>query len=423
MRIYADLCGSIMILIAVENNNNLAFNAEKEIMEEVHEKKPGLIKKLASRWFIDAFSGMAQGLFVTLIAGTIIKTIGTLIGENAVGNLFTFIGGVASVLMGAGIGVGIASKLKASGLVVFSAVVAGFIGAYADKIIGAQIDFSHINVSFNGSLAELFAFIGSKTSPGNPISAYVCALAAVEIGNLVAGKTKLDILIVPLACVFCAFIGCFISIPFIWLISLLSRGITVATGAVPFVMGVVIAVVMGLLLTLPTSSAAIWVAIALPVLHPDSGYSQAEIYNMYLAGGAAVVGCACHMVGFAVMSYRENGWAGLISQGLGTSMLQIPNVMKKPVLFVPPVIASAICGPLSTCAFKLLCDASGGGMGTSGLVGVIGVINACKSGGVSPWITAFGIILLMFVLPAAICFFISEFMRKKGIILEDDLKI
>lgn len=394
-----------------------------ESKQQPPEKPQSFIKKLASRWFIDAFSGMAQGLFVTLIAGTIIKTIGTLIGNNAVGNLFTLIGGVASVLMGAGIGVGIASKLKASGLVVFSAVVAGFTGAYADKIIGAQIDFSHISVALNGSLNELFAFIGSKSSPGNPISAYVCALAAVEVGNLVAGKTKLDILLVPLTCIFSAFIGCFISVPFIWIISLLSRGITVATGAVPFVMGVVIAVVMGLLLTLPTSSAAIWVAIALPVLRAGSGYSEAEIYNMYLAGGAAVVGCACHMVGFAVMSYRENGWGGLVSQGLGTSMLQIPNVMKKPVLFVPPVIASAVCGPLSTCAFKLLCDASGGGMGTSGLVGVIGVINACGAGGVSPWVTAFGILLLMFVLPAAICLFISEFMRKKGIIKFGDLKI
>lgn len=412
-----------------DGKNNVENGVAEKPQEEVKEKlqnnseKEQSFKKLASRWFIDAFSGMAQGLFVTLIAGTIIKTIGTLIGNNVVGNVFTLIGGVASVLMGAGIGVGIASKLKASGLVVFSAVVAGFMGAYADKLIGAEIDFSHISVSLNGTLGGLFSFIGEKSSPGNPISAYVCALAAVEIGNLVAGKTKLDILLVPLTCVFSAFIGCFISIPFIWLISLLSRGITVATGAVPFVMGVVIAVVMGLLLTLPTSSAAIWVAIALPVLRAGSGYSESEIYNMYLAGGAAVVGCACHMVGFAVMSYRENGWGGLISQGLGTSMLQIPNVMKKPVLFVPPVIASAICGPLSTCAFKLLCDASGGGMGTSGLVGVIGVINACSVGGVSPLATAAGILLLMFVLPAVICFFTSEFMRKKGIIKFGDLKI
>jgi len=126
-------------------------------------------------------------------------------------------------------------------------------------------------------------------------------------------------------------------------------------------------------------------------------------------------------VGFAVMSYRENGFGGLISQGLGTSMLQIPNVMKKPILFLPPVISSAICGPLATCVFKLLCDASGGGMGTSGLVGVFGVINLAKMQ--TPWVMWLGIVLLLFILPAVICFFTSEFMRKKGLIKEGDLKI
>lgn len=386
-------------------------------------KTSGFFKNLAQRWFIDAFSGMAQGLFVTLIAGTILKTIGSLFvkaGAASVGSIFTLIGAVASVMMGAGIGVGIASKLKAKGLVVFSAVVAGFIGAYAEQIIGAKISYSSIIVNLNGSAESLFGTIAQKGIPGNPISSYICALAAVELGNLVAGKTKLDILVVPLTCIFSAFLGCFVSIPFIWIISLLSKGITVATGAVPFVMGVVIAVVMGLLLTLPTSSAAIWVVVASNVI--SSGAPE-EVYNMYLAGGAAVVGCACHMVGFAVMSYRENGWGGLISQGLGTSMLQIPNVMKKPVLFVPPVIASAVCGPLSTCLFKLCCDASGGGMGTSGLVGVIGTINACSAANVSPWVTSSGIALLMFILPAAISLFVCEFMRKKGIIDFGDLKI
>lgn len=400
--------------------NDEKTQEKSEVKSEV---KGGFIKKLATRWFIDAFSGMAQGLFVTLIAGTIIKTIGTLLpnaGANSIGAVFTLIGTVASVLTGAGIGVGIASKLNAKGLVVFSAVVAGFMGAYAEQIIGAKITYSSISIAFDGSAADLFNFIAAKASPGNPISAYICALAAVELGNLVAGKTKLDILVVPLTCIFSAFLGCFVSVPFIWIISLLSRGITVATGAAPFVMGVVISVAMGLLLTLPTSSAAIWVVVASGVL---TGGTSAEQYNMYLAGGAAVVGCACHMVGFAVMSYRENGWGGLISQGLGTSMLQIPNVMKKPVLFVPPVIASAVCGPLATCVFKLLCDASGGGMGTSGLVGVIGVITACSKNGVSAWVTALGIALLMFILPAAISLFVCELMRKKGIIKFGDLKI
>ncbi len=383
----------------------------------MNEKAKTYFKNMPKRYFIDAFTGMAQGLFVTLIAGTIIKTIGGVIGDNTVGRIFTLIGQIASILMGAGIGAGIANYLKAPKLVVFSAIVAGFIGAYAEPILGATITYSSWSVTLNGNLAAVTGML-AKGLPGNPVSAYVCALMAVEIGSLVEGKTKLDILLVPLTCVFAGFLGCFVALPFIWVVSLLSKGIAVSTGAVPFVMGVVIAVVMGVLLTMPTSSAAIWVSIATPVI--ASG-TEAEIYNIYLAGGAAVVGCACQMVGFATMSFRENGWGGLVSQGLGTSMLQIPNIMKKPVLFLPPIIASAICGPLSTCVFKLLCDVSGGGMGTSGLVGVIGVINLASQQ--NPVLMWFGIVLLMFVLPTVLCVLMSEFMRKKGIIKPGDLKL
>jgi uncharacterized membrane protein len=161
---------------------------------------------------------------------------------------------------------------------------------------------------------------------------------------------------------------------------------------------------------MPTSSAAIWVAVA-------SGNTSAY---MMLAGGAAVVGCACQMVGFAVMSYKENKVSGLISQGLGTSMLQIPNIMKKPIIFLPPIIASAVAGPMATCLFKLKCTASGGGMGTSGLVGVFGTIEAMGTGSLLMWL---GILSLMFLLPAVLCWFISEFMRKKGWITEGDLKL
>ncbi len=376
------------------------------------------LKNLPKRYFIDAFTGMAQGLFVTLIAGTIIKTIGSLIGQNTVGNLFVLIGQLASIMMGAGIGAGMANYLKAPKLVVFSAIVAGFMGAYAEQLLGASVKFDQITVGLCGTVSGITAVM-SKGLPGNPISAYVCALAAIEIGSLVAGRTKLDILLVPLTCLLTAFIASFVALPFIWLVALLSKGIALATGAVPFVMGIVIAVVMGVVLTMPTSSAAIWVAIASPVL--VAGLSNTEAYNMALAGGASVVGCACQMVGFAVMSFRENGWGGLISQGLGTSMLQIPNVMKKPVLLLPPCIASAICGPLSTCVFGLLCDASGGGMGTSGLVGVFGVINYASYQ--NPWLMWTGIVLLMFVLPAILNFVISEFMRKKGWIKFGDLKL
>jgi len=362
------------------------------------------VKQICTRWFIDAFSGMAQGLFVTLIAGTIIKTIGSyLIGEDTVvGAFLALIGGIASVVTGFGIGVGMANALKGDKLVVYSAGVAGFIGAYADKLLGGA------------GLVELSAVWG-KGLPGNPISAYVCALLAIEIARFVSGKTKLDILLVPLTCVACAIAGIYVSYPFIWLIGVIGEGIRIATTATPIMMGIVIAVVMGMLLTLPTSSAAIWVTIV-------TSFGQDVPDAVLIAGGAAVVGCASHMVGFAVMSFRENGFSGLISQGLGTSMLQIPNVMKKPILFIPPVISSIITGPLATKVFQLRCNASGGGMGTSGLVGVFGVIDA-SAGKIESWVLWLGIALLMFILPAVICFFVSEFMRKKGWIKEGDLKL
>lgn len=364
----------------------------------------GIIKKLCNRWFIQAFSGMAQGLFVTLIAGTIVNTIGKYIfSGTAFGEILIMLGSFASVAMGFGIGVGIAYGLKADKLIVLSAGVAGFIGAYAERILA------------NESFFEISALTVSFARPGNPISAYVCALLATEIGNLLAGKTKLDILILPLTSIACAFLGVYVSYPFIWLIRQMAEGIRIATEITPFFMGIIIAVVMGILLTLPTSSAAIWISIV-------GAYGDSVPDAVLLAGGAAVVGCACHMVGFATMSYRENGVGGLISQGLGTSMLQIPNVMRKPILFLPPVIASAITGPLATCLFGLRCNAAGGGMGTSGLVGVFGTISA-SSGVIQPWVMWIGIILLMFILPAGICLGVSEFMRKKGIIKLGDLKI
>ncbi len=363
------------------------------------------IKKLSKRWFIDAFTGMAQGLFVTLIAGTIIKTIGQLIGDNNFGNMLVMTGSIASILMGAGIGAGIANYLKTSKLVMFATMVAGFIGAYSSQFIGA--DFT------GGSLADITVIL-AKGLPGNPIGAYVTALLACEISNLIAGKTKLDILLVPLVCLLTSIAGAYVSYPFIWLINILGKGIALATEITPFFMGIIIAVAMGVLLTLPTSSAAIWVAIA------SANSSDA----MLIAGGAAVVGCACQMVGFAIMSFRENSWGGLISQGLGTSMLQIPNVMKNPKLFIPPIVASAVCGPLATCLFKLRCGPAGGGMGTCGFVGIIDSFKySVTSGLMEWWLFLIAVVLLFFVLPAVISWAVSIWMRKINWIKENDLKL
>ena len=352
-------------------------------------------KTLPKRYFITAFSGMAQGLFTTLIAGTILAQIAGWIGDNYIGNTLLYIANIAKSLMGAGIGVGIAHALGKNKLIIFSAAVAGMVGAWSGNLMVGSSPFTAITLG----------------APGNPIGAYVVVMLVVEVVGLYAGKTKLDILIVPLGALVLSFIGVFVAYPFIWLINQLGDLIAISTNAAPFVMGIVISVIMGVLLTMPTSSAAIWVAVSTNVA---SGNEQAIL----LAGGAATVGCACHMIGFAVASFRENKWGGLIAQGLGTSMLQIPNIMKKPVIMLPMIISSAILGPLATCVFCLKCGAAGGGMGTSGLVGVFGLFDA-TSGAVG----IIGIILLMFILPAFLNIVLSELFRKKGWIKFGDMKL
>lgn len=359
------------------------------------------LKTLPKRYFITAFSGMAQGLFVTLIAGTILAQIAGWIGNNYIGNTLLTIANIAKSLMGVGIGVGIAFSLNKPKLLVFASAVSGFVGAFADKLIYGSAPFTLISLG----------------APGNPIGAYVVTMLVVEIVTLYAGKTKLDIILIPLGVLFLSFAGVYVSYPFIWLINQLGNLIAIATDAVPFVMGLVVSVIMGILLTMPTSSAAIWVAVSSPILTTYLPGSM-EYNAMLLAGGAAVVGCACHMVGFAVASFRENGISGLISQGIGTSMLQIPNIMKKPVIMLPMIISSAICGPLSTCVFKLYCGTAGGGMGTSGLVGVFDLFKYTSGA-----LGIIGIILLMFVLPIVLNLVISEFMRKKGYIKFGDMKL
>ena len=353
------------------------------------------VKYFAKRWFIDAFSGMALGLFATLIAGTIFAQIAVLVnsgGQNVFGNLLGQIATIAKFMMGAGIGAGIAYMLKTDKLTLFSCIVAGMVGANAS---GWLPDFS------------------VAVSIGNPIGAYLTSLAVVEICSLYAGKTRLDIILIPIGAMF---VTCIVAVtlcpPVTWAIEKLGQGIALATDATPFLMGIIIAVAMGVLLTLPTSSAAIWVALA-------QGISDDA---MLLAGGAAVVGCACHMVGFAVMSFKENGWSGLIAQGVGTSMLQIPNIMKKPIIMLPEIVASAISG-LVAVLLNIRCTAAGGGMGTSGLVGLFGVIDACALYNVPTFNCVLGIVLCLFVIPAVVAFGTSEFMRKKGWIKDGDMKL
>lgn len=387
----------------VESEDNGETKTKATTQDELSGKgnKPTFkqtVKRLAKRWFIDAFSGMALGLFATLIAGTIFAQIGSLInsnGANMVGNLFLSVANIAKLAMGAGIGAGIAYSLKCDKLTIFSASAAGLVGALA-----------------KGWLPEL-TITAVAGVPGNPIGAYVTALLTCEICSLFAGKTKLDIILIPLAALGITSLAIItLCPPITYVLGLIGEFIKISINWNPLIMGVVIAVIMGLLLTLPTSSAAIWVAICLAT--PMST-------ELLLAGGAAVVGCSCHMIGFGVMSYKENGFSGLIAQGLGTSMLQIPNLMRNGKILIPPIISSAICGALATTVFKLKCGASGGGMGTSGLVGVFSVIE--NSTDISTFALVAGIVLLMFVLPAVITWAVAELLRKIGWIKPNDLKL
>lgn len=356
------------------------------------------VKTKCKRYFIDAFTGMSQGLFCTLIAGTILGQIASWCGTNAFATVLNYIASIAKTMMGVGIGIGMAHKLGAKPLVIFTAAVVGFIGAWSGSLVDA--------------LTKGTAFTLSLGAPGNPIGSYVAVLFALEIVKLYAGKTKIDIVLVPLSMMILCFGGIFLAWPFIKLIDLLAQLIVLAISAgvaVKIIVGIFVSVVMGILLTMPTSSAAIWVAIA------TSATAVANPEPFGIAGGAAVAGCAAHMVGFAVASFRENGWGGLISQGIGTSMLQIPNIMKKPVIMLPEIIASVFAG-LVAVLFDLRCNATGGGMGTSGLVGVFGTIDASMAVGLETYKLVLGIVLCLFVIPAVVSFAVSEILRKTNVI-------
>lgn len=389
---------------------------EDSLQESVEVEKKGgkvlsVVKSLFSRWFIDAFSGMALGLFSTLIAGTILCQVGSWCGDNWFGNTLKLFGNLAKILMGAGIGVGMAYKLKCKPLVIFSSAVTGFIGAWAGNILSVLLSGGGYS-----DMLSVFSSVFARGLPGNPIGAYVVALLTLEVASLYAGKTKFDIIFIPLGMVLLCFVGLFLAWPFIKLVDLIAKLLVLAVNAetgVKIITGIFVAVVMGILLTMPTSSAAIWVAIAGSATDPVS---------LSIAGGAAVAGCAAHMIGFAVASFRENGFGGLISQGLGTSMLQIPNIMKKPVIMVPEIVASAISG-LVAVLLDMRCNASGGGMGTSGLVGLFGVIEASQEASVPVWKYVLGIVLTLFVIPAVVSFLVSELLRKKKVILLGDQKL
>lgn len=333
------------------------------------------------RYGIDALGAMAQGLFASLLIGTIISTLGKQLGVETL----VKIGDFASAVKGPAMAIAIAMALDAPRLVMFSLCAVGYA---ADMLGGA----------------------------GGPLAVLIIAVVATEIGKAISGETKIDIILTPLITV-C--VGCGLSMlcaPYIGkAASSVGNAIMWATELQPFFMGIIVSVVVGIALTLPISSAAICAALGLTGL----------------AGGAAVAGCCAQMVGFAVMSFRENKWGGLMAQGIGTSMLQMGNIVKNPRIWLPPTICSAITGPIATCLFKFQMNGApvSSGMGTCGFVGQIGVYTgwiADIEKGIKAAITPMdiiGLVLICFVLPAILTWLISIPMRKAGWIKKDDLKL
>lgn len=352
------------------------------------------IKKLFNYIFIDGLSGMAFGLFATLILGTIMEQLSVLVpGEGR--NIILVIAKIAKIMTGAGIGVGTAVKLEGSPLVVVSAAVSGMIGAYGSTLAGnTGAILTDAGVLLNG--------------PGDPLGAFIAAITAIVIGNFLSGRMKgLEIILVPLASILAGgglglMLGSKISSFMLWI----GSSINWATEQQPFVMGIVVSVVMGMVLTLPISSAALGIILNL------SG----------LAAGAATVGCCCNMIGFAVASRKDNSIGGVIAQGFGTSMLQVSNIMKKPLIWIPVIVSSAILGPISTIFFKMTNTAVGCGMGTAGLVGTITTYQnmVLTEDGV---IVLIKILLIQFLLPAVITMSVDGFMRKHNIIEDGDMEI
>ena len=350
----------------------------------------------AKRYFIDAMSAMAQGLFCTLLVGTILNTLGQQfhIGFlNAVivtlgkgdGAVHYTIGGLCSAMVGPAMAVAIGSALQAPPMVLFSLIGVGF----ATNYMGGA---------------------------GGPLAVFFVAIIAAEIGKAVSKETKIDILVTPIVTTLAGIgVAALIAAPIGAAAAAVGRFVMWATELQPFFMGILVSVVVGVALTLPISSAAICAALGLTGL----------------AGGAAVAGCCAQMVGFAVMSFRENRWGGLVAQGIGTSMLQMPNIVKNVRVWIPPTLCAAITGPIATCLFHLEMNgaAVSSGMGTCGLVGQIGVYTgwvADVASGAKAAITAadwLGLALISFVLPAVITPLLALPLRKLGWIKDGDLDL
>ena len=339
-----------------------------------------IVKKYSKRYFIDAMSFMALGLFASLLIGTIIKSLADIPFLNFLKEVndkgFSIVNIIMnSITSGAAIGVAIAYGLKKDPLVIFSSAATGAVGSYF----------------------------------GGPVGAYLGSLFGMEIGGLVSKKTPIDIVITPLCVVLIGtIVGKYLGIPVDWLMQKLGEFVKIAMDYQPIISAIIISVVVGCILTAPLSSAALC----------------AMIHISGLAGGAATIGCCCQMVGFAVQSYKDNKWSGVLSVGIGTSMLQFSNCLKKPIVWLPTIIASAIIAPFGVCLAHITNDTAVlCGMGTCGLTGLFGAYDSMTALGSSWWYALLMIILFCVVLPAVITGLIDFGFRKLGWIKTGDLII
>lgn len=349
-------------------------------MKEFFKKKE--IEISFKRYVQDAISAMAMGLFATLLIGTILDVLGAqsavLFGENTVSSFLVEIGGVAKSMMGVGIGIAVAHALKAPPLVLYSSAVTGYMGA---TMMGFGIEYA-----------------------GGPAGAFIAVAIGAEFGKMVSKETAVDIIVTPATTIIMGGIGAKLFGPAIgWCLMKIGEFIMMATEWQPFIFGIVVAIVVGLVLTAPISSAALCVMLNL------SG----------LAAGAATVGCCAQMIGFAVASWKENRIGGLFAQGIGTSMLQVSNIIKNPWILVPPTLAAAVLGPISTCIFGMTNTPIGAGMGTCGFVGQIGTFTDMGFTLDVLWQIA----LLHIALPALLAWAIDKVLRKSGKIKDGDYKL
>ena len=381
------------------------------------------------RYAIDAMGAMALGLFASLLIGTIIKTLAENVGTT----------GLMAALASMTDTGELAAKVAGLSTWNHFCWILWQIGNYATMVTGVAMA-AAIGYALDAPPLVLFSLcaVGQATNTlggsGGPLAVLFVAIIACEVGKLVSKETKIDILVTPAVTIIVG-VGCAMVLAPIFKTICDSLGTFIgwATNLQPFFMGIIISVVVGVVLTLPISSAAICAAVGISggavLAGVLDGSISMDVWNgLALAGGAATVGCCCNMLGFAVISYPDNGVGGLVAQGLGTSMLQVPNLMRKPILWIPPVLTSAILGPVSTCIFQLRNNgaAISSGMGTAGLVGPIGIITGWSNMPEGYAVGAFdwlGMILVCFVLPVLLSWAIGKFMRKKGWIKEGDLKV